>query len=125
MNTSRKLSNGLRPGTGKCGNSICVGAGFRRRDTLLADPKAPIKLNLVRLLRWVSYDRDQGGAYWGYKPDGVEVFARSGSRSDANLLAIGDGLYNRCDFHQGERNTRYTYERLICIQYLKNQTIPL
>ena len=45
----RKLINGLRYGVDKFGNSICVGADFGRRDTLLADPKASIKLNLVRL----------------------------------------------------------------------------
>jgi hypothetical protein len=75
--------------------SSARGAQMGRGNTLPADPKAPIKLNLEQL-RWVDGDYDPGGAYWGYT-DGtniyratgesggvmVELFARAASRGEA------------------------------------------
>jgi hypothetical protein len=86
-----KLSNGLRYGVNSAGEKICLGAQMGRRNTLPANPAAPLKLRLVRL-RLVDGDYDAGGAYWGFTAgtaiywaygDSAEVFVRAGSRADA------------------------------------------
>lgn len=52
----------------------------------------PFELHLVRS-KWVDYDYDEGGAYWGfskgshiycgYHPSGIRIYARAGGVSDA------------------------------------------
>ncbi len=70
------------------------GAQMGRGDTLPENLNEPIKLRLERL-RWVSYDYDQFGAYWGHTPnefiycaftDGYRMFVRANNRDKAKRL---------------------------------------
>lgn len=78
------------------------GAPMGRRDQLPDDTTKPVKLRLERL-RWVDGDYDSGGAYWGHTPgatifcawndDGVRMYTRAASRSDAkaNFISLVGG----------------------------------
>jgi hypothetical protein len=70
------------------------GADMGRRSVLPANAQEPIKLQMERL-RWVSYDYDQGGAYWGWRlgdfiycahADNVQIFVRARTRDWAKAL---------------------------------------
>jgi len=81
------------------------GADMGRPNLLPLDTSMDIKLNLVRL-KWVDYDYDQGGSYWGsgngkthiycawtvpmdpmkYRPlPLVQVFVRARNRQEAKV----------------------------------------
>jgi len=88
------LSNGATYGIDSHGNRVCTGSQMGRRNILPPDVTAPIKLQMERL-KWVGYDYDQGGAYWGRTngdfifcawKDDAQVFVQAKNRTQAKQL---------------------------------------
>lgn len=76
------------------GNKICRGAQMGRCDIRPENVTAPIKLQMERL-KWVDYDYDSAGCYWGRSngdfifcawKDNTKVFVRAKSRNQAKQL---------------------------------------
>ncbi len=76
-----------------CSNKY--GAEMGRPNILPSNTNSPLKLRMEKL-KWVDYDYDQGGAYWGggtrssiycawhdNKSNPVQIFVREASRQDA------------------------------------------
>lgn len=86
--------NGMRYGFDRDGKRICTGAMMGRCDELPDNLNAAVKLHLRRV-PFVDYCYDQGGAYWGAPGDlwcawcdGVAIYTRAKSRSDAKAIVI-------------------------------------
>ncbi len=79
------LPNGATYGIDSNGNRICTGSQAGRRNLLpfqfMGTNAEPIKLQMERL-RWVSYDYDMGGAYWG-RTKGDFIFCAWKDASDS------------------------------------------
>lgn len=92
----RKLSNGLRYGTGPDGNRVCLGAYMGRGNVVPDDHDTVRKMRLTRL-RMYDYAYDSGGAYWGQgiplywaygdsDTEQAECFVRGNTREEAKRL---------------------------------------
>ena len=90
-----KLSNGMTYGIDNQGNRVCTGSGMGRTNLLpfqfMGTNAVPIKLQMERL-KWVDYDYDSAGCYWGRSnndhiycawKDNVQVFVRTINRAAA------------------------------------------
>ena len=90
------------------GSSI-RGAQFGRADHI-SEPDFPVKFHLCPL-RWVDWDYDEGGAYWGggegnfiyhawgdAKEEEQEVFTRARNRQDAKVEIIS--LFPNAKFYR-------------------------
>jgi len=60
----RTLSHPRCGFTNEHGEFVCTGSQMSRPNRIPSDLLTVTKMRLVRL-RWVDYDYDQGGAYWG------------------------------------------------------------
>ena len=92
------LASGMDYGYDNQGNKICRGAQMGRCNRLplqfMGTNAEPVKLQMERL-RWVCYDYDTGGAYWGRSngdfifcawKDNAKVFVRANTRNQAKQL---------------------------------------
>ena len=92
------LPNGATYGIDSHGNRVCTGSRPHRCNYLpfqyMGTNAEPIKLQMERL-KWVDYDYDQGGAYWGRTDgdfifcawkDDAQVFVRATRRNQAKQL---------------------------------------
>lgn len=78
------------------------------RANLITEPDAPVKFRMVKL-RFVDYDYDEGGAYWGmgnpiYHAWGdaemgeQEMFVRAATRTEAKAQIVAE--FRNCRFYR-------------------------
>lgn len=80
--------------------SSSFGSQMGRRNSLPADFDNPIKLRMVKL-KWIDFDYDEFGAYWGRSNDfiycawnedstnPIYIFERANTRQEAKVAVLG------------------------------------